>query len=233
MREWLTATIAAAAIAAFFAWRGWWWAAAGTAVPWLAVALFFRSPLRRIRRDLPAGAMLSPADGTVTAVEEVEHSEAVAGPATVIRIFLSVLNVHVNRSPCDGRITALSHTPGRFHDARSPRSATENECQLITMERDGGRLVGIRQIAGKVARRIVCDLERGDVLRRGEPFGMIKFGSGTELILPRHRPQDAGVLDHGYQITVHVRPGDKVRAGLTTLATLSSQTPASCGRVKP
>ncbi len=210
MREWLTATIAAVAIGTFFAWLGWWWAVAATALPWLAVALIFPSPLRRVRQELPPVAMLSPADGTVMAVDAVEHAEAVAGAATVIRIFLSVLNVHVNRSPCDGRIRALSHTPGRFHDARSPRCPTENECQLITMERDGGRLVGVRQIAGKVARRLVCDLRPGDLLRRGEPFGMIKVGSSTELILPRG--------EHG---TVHVRPGDKVRAGLTTLATVS------------
>ena len=207
----MTATIVAAVLAAVFTWLGWWWAAAGSALAWLAVALFFRSPVRRVERDLPPGTMLSPADGTVSAVETVEHAEAVGGPATVIRVFLSVLDVHVNRSPHDARVVGLRYTPGRFHDARSALCPVENENQLITMEIEGGR-IGVRQIAGKVARRIVCDLRPGDRVARGQPFGMIKFGSSTELILPR--PHD---------VTVRVRPGDRVKAGVTVVATLRAR----------
>jgi phosphatidylserine decarboxylase len=130
----------------------------------------------------------------------------------VIRIFLSVLDVHVNRSPADGQVTGLEHRPGRFHDARSPQSAVENECQLVTMQLDDGPTIGVRQIAGKVARRIVCDLRPGDRLRRGGRFGMIKFGSGTELILPRAQVA-----------AVHVREGDRVKGGITKLATLAKE----------
>ncbi|MHC4968843.1 MAG: phosphatidylserine decarboxylase, partial [Planctomycetota bacterium] len=101
---------------------------------------------------------------------------------------------------------------GRFHDARSPESAVENECQLVTMQLDDGPTIGVRQIAGKVARRIVCDLRPGDRLRRGGRFGMIKFGSGTELILPR-----------ALVAAVHVREGDRVKGGITKLATLARE----------
>lgn len=209
LREWLTATIVAGALAAVFAWLGWWWAVPVVAVLWLAVALFFRSPPRRVPRDLPPGALLAPADGVVTAVAAVAGAEGVEGPALVIRIFLSVLNVHVNRSPGDGRVTSLRHTPGRFHDARSDLCPVENEAQLIGVRLETGQQIGVRQIAGKVARRIVCDLRVGDAMARGRPFGMIKFGSSTELILP---DPDG--------IEIHVRVGDKVKAGVTRVATL-------------
>ena len=208
-REWLTGAVIAAVVVALCAWQGWWAPAIAAAVMWLAVAWFFRDPRRRVPQDLPPETLLSPADGRVSAVTEVDSHEAVGGPATVIRIFLSVLDVHVNRSPADGQVTGLDHTPGRFHDARSPQSAVENECQLVTMRLDNGPTIGVRQIAGKVARRIVCDLCPGDRLRRGGRFGMIKFGSSTELILPQ-----------ALLAAVHVRQDDRVKGGITKLATL-------------
>lgn len=210
LREWLTATVVAAALALVFGWLSWWWAVALTTLMWLAVVLFFRSPLRRVPRGLPPEVMLAPADGRVMAVTGVERGAAVEGPATVIRIFLSVLNVHVNRAPGDGRVTSLQHTPGRYHDARSAQCPTENEAQLIGVKLEGGTTIGIRQVAGKIARRIVCDLRTGETMRRGEPFGMIKFGSCTELILPP-------------DVEVHVRVGDKVKAGVTRVATLGAR----------
>ncbi len=209
-REWLLATIAATLGLIVFALMGWWWAAAATGGLWLAVASFCRDPARRLPADLEPGAMLSPADGRVTAVERADHHPAAAGPAVVIRIFLSVLDVHVNRSPCSGQVRELEYTPGRFHDARSPESARENESNLITMQLAGGESIGVRQVAGKVARRIVCALRVGDRLARGERFGMIKFGSTTELILPR--PDD---------VEVRVQVGERVKGGLTRLATVS------------
>ncbi len=212
IREWLTAALLAGVMAALFAWLGWWWAVVIAAVAWLAVALFFRDPPRRVPRDLPAGCLLSPADGRISAVASLDHHEVVGGPAVVIRIFLSVLNVHVNRAPCDGRVAGLKHTPGRFHDARTALSAVENENQLVTVELQSGRLIGMRQIAGKVARRIVCDLRPGDRLTRGGRFGMIKFGSSAELILPQPLVAE-----------VHVSLGDVVKAGLTVLATLKEE----------
>ncbi len=208
LREWLSATIVAGALAALFGWLGWWWAVAAVAVVWLAVALFFRDPPRRVP-DAEPNVLLSPADGRVIGIEQLDRHEALGGAAIVIRIFLSVLDVHVNRLPCAGEVVSLRRTRGKFLDARSPRSPVENESNLVTIRLPGGRLIGIRQIVGKIARRIVCDLEPGQRVARGERLGMIKFGSGTELILPRD-------LVTG----VHVAEGDRVKGGLTRVATL-------------
>jgi phosphatidylserine decarboxylase len=208
LREWLTATIVAAALAAPLAWMGWWWAVGVAGLAWLAFALFFRDPLRRIP-DAPPGVMLSPADGRVLAVDHADRHEALGGPAVVVRIFLSVLDVHVNRVPCAGEVLAQRRAPGKFLDARSPRCPAENESNLVTLRLPDGRVIGVRQVVGKIARRIVCDLEPGQRVKRGERMGMIKFGSGTELILPRD------------QVTsVEVAPGDRVKGGITRVATL-------------
>ena len=210
LRELLTATVMAAALIALFVWLDLWWAVTAVVILWVAVAMFFRDPLRRVPRDLPAGAMLSPADGRVMEVSRVEHHEAAGGPAVVIRIFLSVLNVHINRLPCDVEVVAIKYTRGRFHDARTPECPLENENQLVTFRVDGGRTIGVRQIAGKIARRIVCDLRLGDRLDQGRRYGMIKFGSSTELILPQELVSE-----------IHVREGDRVRGGVTLLATVA------------
>ncbi len=211
IREWLTATIVAAVLIALFAWLGWWWVVVVAGVLWLAVLLFFRDPIRRRPRDLASGAMLSPADGVVSAVTQVEHHDAAGGPAVVIRIFLSVLNVHVNRFPCDGEVVGVTYTRGSFHDARSPECPIENESNLLTVRLESGRTIGIRQIAGKVARRIVCGARGGDRLVRGQRYGMIKFGSSTELIMPQDLVAE-----------VHVDVGQRVKGGVTKLATILS-----------
>jgi len=209
LREWLTATAVAAILIALFVSLGWWWAVAVTAILWLAVVLFFRDPIRRRPRDLAAGAMLSPADGVVSAVDRVEHHDAAGGPALVIRIFLSVLDVHVNRFPCDGEVVGIAYTRGSFHDARSAECPLENESNLLTLKLDSGRTIGVRQIAGKLARRIVCGVATGDRLVRGQRYGMIKFGSSTELILPQDLVAE-----------VHVDVGQRVKGGVTKLATV-------------
>lgn len=208
LREWVAITIVCAALAALAAWL-WWPAAVAVAVIWLALMSFFRDPIRRIETDLPPGTMLSPADGVVSAVLTVADHPATEGPATIVRIFLSVLDVHVNRSPCDCEVVRLAHTPGRYLNAQTEASAEVNESNLITVRTAQGELMGVRQVAGMVARRIVCPLAPGDRLARGQKFGMIKFGSTTELILPR--PAD---------VVVHVAKGDTVRGGRTRLATL-------------
>jgi len=211
LREWLTATVVAATLAAFFLWLGWWPAVVVTAILWLAVALFFRDPIRRRPRDLAAGMMLSPADGVISTVSHVDHHDAAGGPAVVIRIFLSVLNVHVNRFPCDGEVVAIKYTRGSFHDARSAQCPVENESNLMTLKLDNGRTIGVRQIAGKLARRIVCGVGIGDRLSRGQRYGMIKFGSSTELILPQ---------DLVAEVLVEV--GQRVKGGVTKFATVAS-----------
>ena len=152
---------------------------------------------------------LSPADGRVIAIERLDRHEAIEGAAVVIRIFLSVLDVHVNRVPCAGEVVSLRRSQGKFLDARSPRSPVENESNLVTLRLPVGRLIGVRQIVGKIARRIVCDLKPGQRVARGERMGMIKFGSGTELILPQDLVAD-----------VHVSEGDRVKGGMTRVATL-------------
>jgi phosphatidylserine decarboxylase len=215
LREWTTITIVAVIAAILLGWLLAWWLVIIVAVLWLAVVSFFRDPVRRAPADLPAGTMLAPGDGVVTAVLRVDDHEATGGPATIVRVFMSVLNVHVNRAPCDGEVVALRHTPGRFVNARTGAAAAVNENNLITLAIDADETIGVRQIAGLVARRIVCRLKKGDRLRCGEKFGMIKFGSTTELILPR--PED---------VMVHVREGDRIRGGITLLATLAPK-PAS------
>ena len=210
LREWMTITIVAVIAAALLGWLIAWWPAIVVGVLWLAVISFFRDPIRRVPADLPAGAMLAPGDGVVTAVLRVDEHEATGGPATIVRVFMSVLNVHVNRAPCDGRVVAIRHTPCKFLNAQTEEAAAVNENNLITLAIDGEETIGVRQIAGLVARRIVCRLEKGDPLKRGEKFGMIKFGSTTELILPRPGA-----------VTVYVRKGEKIKGGVTVLATLA------------
>jgi phosphatidylserine decarboxylase len=209
VREWMTATVLALALAALFAWLGWWWPLGVTAVAWLAVVAFFRDPIRHVPEDLDPGAMLAPADGLVRSVIDVAHHEAAGGPAKVVRIFLSVLDVHVNRSPIEGEVVSVTHTPGKFLDARIEQSAAVNEANVLVMRISSGETIGVRQVAGKIARRIVCDAKPGEHLARGQRFGMIKFGSTTELILPR--PAD---------VHVHVAPGQKVVGGKSIIATL-------------
>ena len=119
LREWLTATIIAAGAGLILALLGWWWGLVPLALVWLAVLSFFRDPIRRVPTNLAPGTLLSPADGRITALERVESHPAVGNrPAVIIRMFLSVLNVHVNRAPADGEVTSIEHRPGRFRDAR-------------------------------------------------------------------------------------------------------------------
>lgn len=213
LREWLTITIVLGAIAAALGWWLSWWLVIPVIGIWMAIVSFFRDPIRRIPTDLPPGSMLSPGDGTITKVFRVDHHEATGGEAQVVRMFLSLLNVHVNRAPFDGEVVDMKYVPGKFLDARSEESAQVNEWNLVTMQIDRGdgstETIGVRQVSGKVARRIVCPISIGTRLTRGEKFGMIKFGSTAELILPR--PDD---------VTVHVKEGQAVRGGLTVLATL-------------
>ncbi len=165
---------------------------------------FFRDP----ERPIPGapGLLVSPADGTVTEVSTLPRVDWIEEPALRIGIFLSIFNVHVNRSPCDGIVKATRYTPGQFLDARDPRSGELNESNAILLERADGPIV-VRQVAGKIARRIVCAIRENDRLERGQRIGMIKFGSRTELCVPQRLV--AGV---------DVKVGDKVKGGESILA---------------
>lgn len=144
---------------------------------------FFRDPLRNISTDLKDGDVLSPADGKVMMIEEVEENEFLKAPAKVIGIFLSPLNVHVNRVPISGVVKFYQYIKGEFIAAYDHNSADKNERTVIGIEGEKFKVL-FKQITGFVARRIVCELRVGDKVKRGDTFGMIKFGSRTDVILP-------------------------------------------------
>ena len=168
------------------------------------VVYFFRDPPRRV----PAGqgVIVSPADGKITEVAYLEHDDFIGGPAVRISIFLSIFNVHLNRAPVESRVIALRYRPGEFMNAMRPESGISNENTWIGLEEESPphRRLIVRQISGAIARRIVCDLRPGEVVARGQKFGMIKFGSRTELILPQTE-----------DLKLEVKVGDRVRAGTT------------------
>jgi phosphatidylserine decarboxylase len=177
----------------------------------LFVISFFRNPRRVI--PIAPGQVVAPADGKVVTIEELPHDDYVGGRAVLIGIFLSVFNVHVNRSPFAARVIGLTYRRGKFLNALRPASAQENEQMAVRLEENAfpHRRLIVRQIAGAIARRIVCWVAPGEELDRGEPFGMIKFGSRTELVLP---------WEPGLQVRVAV--GDHVRAGSSVMAQYGS-----------
>nr|WP_229773644.1 phosphatidylserine decarboxylase [Iodidimonas muriae] len=151
----------------------------------LYIVYFFRDPVRMT--PILDTALVSPADGVVSKIEqavppvELEMGE---GARTRISIFLSVLNVHVNRVPSDGTITKLNYIPGKFINATLDKASDENERQLVRLDRADGRSVAFVQIAGLIARRIVCNLEVGQTVEAGERFGIIRFGSRMDVYCP-------------------------------------------------
>ena len=172
----------------------------------LEIVTFFRNPNRVIPVD--PDVLVSPADGRITNVEEVEEPEF--GKALRISIFLSVFNVHVNRCPRDAEVTDVRYFPGEYLDARNPDSAVRNEQLWIDMiEPATCRPIRVKQISGAIARRIVCWLKIGDVLKKGERIGMIKLGSRTDVLIPL-----------GSESEVCVKVGDKVSGGATVLLKL-------------
>jgi len=184
----------------------WRWLAIIPAALLVQVLYFFRDPPRRVP-DAP-NAIVAPADGKVVEVTPIDHYDFFDGPAVRIGIFLSIFNVHINRSPSASRVVAMDYQPGKFLNAMDPASATQNEFMWIgfdSLEKPGRRFV-VRQIAGLIARRIVCPLTVGQAVPRGLKFGMIKFGSRTELILPAG---DAEIV---------TKVGDKIRAGSDIVA---------------
>ena len=171
---------------------------------------FFRDP----ERPLPTEqhAVVSPADGVVSDITQLDHDPLIGGPAVRIGIFLSVFNVHVNRSPCDGKVLSVTYKTGKFINAmRHNEASDDNESNTIVLaEPNGDRPVAVvKQIVGLIARRIVCTAKVDQTIRRGERIGMIKFGSRTELTL-------AGWLEP----EVKVKVGQSVRGASDVLAVL-------------
>jgi phosphatidylserine decarboxylase len=177
------------------------------------VLMFFRDPPRQPLRD--DTLLLAPADGRIADIETVKESDFIGGPALRIGIFLSIFNTHINRAPCAAKVQKITYRPGRYLNAMNRLAGKVNESNNLGLVRIGDpqdRLL-VRQISGAIARRIVCAAREGQQLVGGEPFGMIKFGSRTELYLPA-----------GEQIECLVRVGDKVKAGITPLAKYRGET---------
>ena len=184
-----------------------WYLAWIPAVLFCLVVWFFRDPPRKVPQV--AGIHVSPADGKICEITRLDHDEFIGGPAVRVGIFLSIFNVHLNRTSAASRVIALKYSRGEFLNALNPQSALRNENIWIGLEETEPprRRFIVRPIAGAIARRIVCVLRTGDELARGEKFGMIKLGSRTELILPE---------EENLQICVKV--GERVKAGSTIIA---------------
>ncbi|MHC4259397.1 MAG: phosphatidylserine decarboxylase [Planctomycetota bacterium] len=176
------------------------------AVTLICILLFFRDPHRISPPD--DRVLLAPADGRITDIRIVEEDRFIGGTALRIGIFLGIFDTHINRAPCNAKVERITYRPGRYKNALSPACGHVNERNDLEMTRidtPEDRLI-VRQISGAVARRIVCEAYRGQELASGQKFGMIKFGSRTELYLTAH--QNAKCL---------IQVGEKVKAGLTPI----------------
>jgi phosphatidylserine decarboxylase len=173
----------------------WTWAAAAIPILLLVFVLaFFRDPPRRIPDD--PNAIVSPADGTIVEIAPVPENLYLGAEAIRVSIFLSIFDVHVQRAPIRGTIELVHREPGSYLDARDPRSGSKNESRTIGVASGDGFRVLLRQIAGKIARRIVGWEETGAVLARGQRIGMIRFGSRVELYLPAGTEVAATLGEH-------------------------------------
>ena len=170
------------------------------------VLAFFRDPHRAVPTN--SNLLLAPADGKITNIEIVDENDFISEKTLRIGIFLSIFNVHINRAPCNVKVEKITYKQGKYKNAQKPQAGRVNESNdldLVRTDSPKERLI-VRQISGAIARRIVCQISQGQKLTGGEKFGMIKFGSRTELYLPAR--ENARCL---------VQIGDKVKAGLTPL----------------
>ncbi|MBF0564348.1 MAG: phosphatidylserine decarboxylase family protein [Nitrospirae bacterium] len=185
-----------------------------TAIPcclFLFMFVFFRDPDRAVPAE--ADAIVSPADGRIIVVKDIREEEYFKCDVLKISIFMSPLNVHVNRAPYSGRVKSVKHTPGSFYKAFLDEASLKNENIAMVLDTDKGEIL-VRQVAGSVARRAVCRVSPGHELKTGERYGMIKFSSRVDLYFP-HNAQ-AGVK-------INVKIGDTVKAGESILAYWKSE----------
>ncbi len=210
-RDWSLIFLIGAVATLAAGWQFGWWAIVPLLVT-LGLLSFYRDPPRTVpaRPD----AVVAPADGRVVRLESARRERG--EPVLVITIFLSVLDVHVNRSPCAGRVLEVTHKPGCFINALRSEADARNESNTLLIEPEPPLPgpIRVRQIAGRLARRIVCGVRPGERLEAGERYGMIKLGSRTELTLPD---------DGGW--TPCVRLGQHVRGGASVLATYGPPAP--------
>ncbi len=171
-----------------------------------AICWFFRDPDRVTPNK--TGALLSPADGKVIKVETVEQTRFTEEKCIKISIFMSIFNVHVNRVPYAGKVTDVCYYPGKFFSANLDKASKNNEHNAVFIETETGHSICFVQIAGLIARRIICGLQQGDIVERGQRFGIICFGSRLDVYLPA----DTDII---------VSVGDKVKAGASILGVLS------------
>ena len=173
----------------------------------LFIIYFFRDPARR--SQVSDKTVLTPADGTILRVQHFEDNENHLGEPTIkISVFMSVFNVHVNRIPIMGKISEIVYHPGKFFSAHLDKASEKNEKNLIALKTGDDRKIVFVQIAGLIARRIVCWIKEGDHVKTGQRFGLIRFGSRLDIYLPK-------------DTRVTVQPRDKVKAGETVLGHLS------------
>lgn len=194
---------AATAITAVLCLTGW-KVAAGVA---LALTVFVVSFFRDPERDVPADSRLlvAPADGRVIKVAPVQDDRFLRGAATLVSIFMSPLNVHVNRAPVSGQVVDIQYNHGKYFRAFADKASLDNEQNAVLLEDEQGRRVCVVQIAGFLARRIVCYLQKGMGVRRGQRYGMIMFGSRADLYLPS-------------SARIRVQVGARARGGETVIA---------------
>ncbi len=190
-------------LAAALGWFRYWPAVIAVVVLAILILLFFRDPHRHYDGD--AEAVLAPADGVILSIDTVQDPEVGTGDYIRIVTFLSVFNVHVQRTPVAGEVTHSQLTSGRKEAAFKKGLDRINERHLTVIRRQGGDRIGIRQIVGLIARRIVCRLHPGQQVARGESLGLIKFGSRVDLLVPA-----------SYEVLV--KKGDRMRNGETVMA---------------
>lgn len=169
----------------------------------VVILQFFRNPSRKINYN--DNSVLSPADGKVVVIEEVFEPEYFKDRRIQVSVFMSPVNVHINRMPVAGKIKYVKYHPGLYLVAWHPKSSTDNERSTIVAEHGNGTAVLFRQIAGALARRIVYYVKEGDVLKQGQEFGFIKFGSRVDIFLPPGT-------------NIKVKLGDVVKGGITEIA---------------
>jgi phosphatidylserine decarboxylase len=206
VREGLPLVVSLGVITVAFLYLGKVWAGSFFLIMTLFVANFFRNPERKIPEGVKR--VVAPADGKIIKISDEEIVEPVRGRFKKISIFMNIFDVHVNRIPFSGKIAAIRYRKGRFISANLDKASEDNERNIVMIDTDDGRKIIFIQIAGLIARRIVCWIQEGMAVRKGDRYGVICFGSRLELFLP----VDSDIL---------VKVGDRVKAGETPIGNLS------------